>query len=789
MDFFNSESKDYDSDSEWDDRSLYEDESYQIEEEQGSKEPRANAGFVGPEYLVGEPHGFRQDEPIFEGCPITILDSAKAILAYSLKHNQSNEALADLLDLIKLFCPPGHKCISSVYKFNQIFDNFQSSAKRFFFCSVCEVVLEQNSNLCSKCGKDVDKDNNFVGQSVAEQIKKLFTMPHFQDQINYRFERRKKYEANYEDIYDGEIYQKFSQEGEILTEKSNLSYLWYTDGIKLFKGSKKSLWVFLLINNELPYIERYKIENVIFVSLWHADSKPIPKVFLSQLKLEVRTLYAGINNVLPDQNARVRNLIIGGVCDLPAKSLFLNMKQYNGRFGCCHCKIEGRSENGRWTYPYSRNLKLRSTEETLMHVQQALESGGSVCGVKGPSILGSLVPEYIESTAVDSMHCAFEGIVSFMMTLWFDVKYKDEPFSLYKQRNLINQRLCNIKPPSYVQRRPRSILEHLPYWKASEFKNWLLYYSLFILKDLMALEYFEHFKLLVMSLILLSRNSISPDMLAAASTMLNEFSNRFETLYDGEHMRPNLHQLQHLPDTVKKFGPLWITTCFPMEDLNGKMKYLVKSSNGAELQILSKITMIKDCMKRIEESEPSAVNDFCRRMIRRKRQYKLLPIAPHLCIAGTLKKPKKGIFDQQVLELIGNKNVFTFSRLFKHHQYYTSKSYTREKLYNSSVVKFQDEGAIFYGQIEYFFKISDCDCKAKCSCPGTFWSKIDCFHITDNKLKNVYFSIDDYMGSYNKRETYPRIVEVQNLICVCFFLDFHKETNYVIESVNAMEDE
>lgn len=43
--------------------------------------------------------------------------------------------------------------------------------------------------------------------------------------------------------------------------------------------------------------------------------------------------------------------------------------------------------------------------------------------------------------------------------------------------DVFHERLQNIKPPGFVQRRPRSIKKHSKYWKASELKNFF-YFSL-----------------------------------------------------------------------------------------------------------------------------------------------------------------------------------------------------------------------------------------------------------------------------------------------------------------------
>ena len=58
-------------------------------------------------------------------------------------------------------------------------------------------------------------------------------------------------------------------------------------------------------------------------------------------------------------------------------------------------------------YPYVDDLQLRTTQESLIYAQEAYERKAPVFGVKGPSTLNTLVPDYINFTAIDSMHCVF----------------------------------------------------------------------------------------------------------------------------------------------------------------------------------------------------------------------------------------------------------------------------------------------------------------------------------------------------------------------------------------------
>ena len=253
--------------------------------------------------------------------------------------------------------------------------------------------------------------------------------------------------------------------------------------------------------NELPFDERTKKENIILAAMWCGEDEPIPNLLLDPLVPSIMELREGIDVKIRNTEIplHVIGIFICGACDLPAKALFLNMNPYNGRFGCQRYKIEGQylRECRVRVYPYE-HLNLRADEETRVHAQQALNTG--ICGVKGPTVLSSIVYNNMTAITVDPMHCVFEGLVKKLMEFWFSSYFSQQPFSLMQYRNLVDRRLKSVTPPSHVARLPRSIIQHLSYWKAHEFQTWLYYYAIPCINDIMIERYFAHYLLLVLGI-------------------------------------------------------------------------------------------------------------------------------------------------------------------------------------------------------------------------------------------------------------------------------------------------
>ncbi|XP_026828515.1 uncharacterized protein LOC113562671 [Ooceraea biroi] len=250
-----------------------------------------------------------------------------------------------------------------------------------------------------------------------------------------------------------------------------------------------------------------------------------------------------------------------GTVHLPAKSDFLNFIQFNGDYGCpsCYCKGENIAIIPRGSvhvYRYENELQLRSLNESIEYTNRA-SPDNPVMGIKGHTAFSKIMPDFIEGVAIDRiMHCVDGGVVKKMLLLWFDIKFRLFPFSLYAVIDVVNRKLMAIKPPKYVHRMPRCI-QDLLHWKASELKTWLFHYSVPVLEGILRQDYFNHSSnhlLLVVAISMLNSEQIMFPMINIARDFLNKFVREFEQLYGLQFCSINIHQLLHLSDNVKKGG-------------------------------------------------------------------------------------------------------------------------------------------------------------------------------------------------------------------------------------------
>ena len=150
---------------------------------------------------------------------------------------------------------------------------------------------------------------------------------------------------------------------------------------------------------------------------------------------------------------------------------------------------------------------------------------------------------------------------------------------------------------------------HFIHQKASDYRAWILYYCLPVLRDILPPEYLQHLALLVCSLHFLLSDQITPDMCSRAEMMLNRFYSEYEHLYGKHknmytchccHIAPvnnflcnvglhnctiNVHLLVHLVHYVRMFGPLWTSSRFFFESMNGQLTRLVHGTQHFSLQV------------------------------------------------------------------------------------------------------------------------------------------------------------------------------------------------------------
>ncbi len=312
------------------------------------------------------------------------------------------------------------------------------------------------------------------------------------------------------------------------------------------------------------------IELVITVPcIWFGEKKPIMSVLLTPFVNELCSLEREGLIWKNSQNVEHISKVYALICsaDSVARPLLRNTKQFNGEYGCDFCYHIGGGP-----YPYRRPESLLRSETE--HYEHAMADTVElpVKGVKGPSelmrlqkfqMINGFVPEYQHSVCL--------GVTRQLATLWLDSTNHNNEWYIGTKADVIDRELLAIKPPVEITRAPRS-LQDRKYWKASEWRSFLLFYSLPILNGVLMKKYWNHLFLLVFALHILLQHSF------------------------------NVHLWTHLAESVRNWGPLWATSTFSFESFNCTLLKYFSGTTHVPVQIVKTFLRWKSLQKRVEKS-------------------------------------------------------------------------------------------------------------------------------------------------------------------------------------------
>ncbi|CAG9812980.1 unnamed protein product [Phaedon cochleariae] len=360
------------------------------------------------------------------------------------------------------------------------------------------------------------------------------------------------------------------------TPPEKIDILVNIDGLPLSKSSGSQIWPILCSIHNMPF-------GVALIGVYHGYKKPAnSNEFLEDFVIDAMDLTDnGFNlngNIIPFK-------IIGLICDAPAKSFVLNTVGHAGYFSCTKCIQKGEYLKGRTCFPQTKCRK-RTNSSFRLKLQKEHHVGTSIL---------ENIPEFdmVSNVPVEYMHLMCLGVMKkLLVNMWVYGRppNKFRPVVI----ETINNRLDSIKNhiPIEFARKPRS-LEEVKRWKATEFRFFLLYSGSFILNGLIDEKHFLNFLSLHISARIFSNNS--PDNLFEfATSLLEYFVKSFEKLYGREFLSRNVHNLLHVSDDIKTFGPLHCYSAFPFENMLGSLKKLLRKHEKPISQILKRMKEIEN---------------------------------------------------------------------------------------------------------------------------------------------------------------------------------------------------
>lgn len=273
------------------------------------------------------------------------------------------------------------------------------------------------------------------------------------------------------------------------------------------------------------------------------------------------------------------------ICDAPAKSAVKCITGHTGYYSCSKCYIKGAYFDNRIVFPETENFIRRVDFEFRNKINKKHHTGTSIL---------ELLPNFdmVGSFVLDYMHLICLGTVRKLLFLWcFDTKSgsKLSRMNLHKISTLLISQSRNI--PCEFSRKPRSLVE-VKRWKATEFRQFLLYTGPFILKFVLSNNHYRNFLSLFVAIFILTSLK-NPENIAVAEILLKYFVKTFKTLYGMRNMSHNIHNMLHICDDVRVMGPLDKFSAFPFENKLQQLKRLVRKGHQPLAQVVKRLYEIE----------------------------------------------------------------------------------------------------------------------------------------------------------------------------------------------------
>lgn len=139
--------------------------------------------------------------------------------------------------------------------------------------------------------------------------------------------------------------------------------------------------------------------------------------------------------------------------------------------------------------------------------------------------------------------------------------------------------------PCEFNRKPRT-LEEYKRWKATEFRQFLLYTGPLVINKLISSDLYLNFVSLHVGVTILSNKKLQPKFYQNAHQVLCYFFQTFVILYGKENASHNIHNLSHITNDSKRFGVLDAYSAFPFENFMSKILNMIRKGDKPLQQII-----------------------------------------------------------------------------------------------------------------------------------------------------------------------------------------------------------
>ena len=349
------------------------------------------------------------------------------------------------------------------------------------------------------------------------------------------------------------------------------------DGLPLYKSSSTQFWPIL------GRLVKPCITNPFIIGLYLGQQKPTNvSEYTHKLIQELDLLiHSGITLSKENIEYNIPFSLSCIICDTPARAFVKCCKGHSGYFGCDKC-----SQRGMWR----KKLTFPETDAPI-RTDASFDEMSNVEHHLGPSPFRVLPIGMVTQFSQDYMHLVCLGVMKKLIWLWMNGPIVNNCRIGARAVQLISDNLINIKNhlPREFSRKGRPLSE-VERWKATEFRQFLLYTGPVVLKSNLSTAMYKHFILLFMGILCLSSDFLFESYIEYAGEILRLFVQQFGQFYGEDMIVYNVHVLVHLSQDARSFGVLDNYSSFPFESFLGRLKKMVRKPNLPLQQVIRRLS-------------------------------------------------------------------------------------------------------------------------------------------------------------------------------------------------------
>ena len=417
-------------------------------------------------------------------------------------------------------------------------------------------------------------------RSVIDSLQELLLRPSFAEQCEL-WRSQQNDSGVYRDIFDARIWKEFLTFDGVpfLSVPGNYAFQINVDWFNPYKHTQHSEGAIYLSVLNLPCRERYLQENIILAGVIPGPKEPslVMNSFLQPIIDELKQLWSGvIMKNCSGHSIVVRAALISCTCDIPASRKLCGFVGHNAFRGCSRCLLTFPTECFGEKPDYSNFDKslwvlrtIQETREKASNYKDARTKAAQVkierdYGIRYTALHELPYFDTVRMCCVDPMHNLLLGTAKHITEIW-----KKQSILTSKDFGIIQERVNSFISPADIGRIPSKISSGFSGFTAEQWKNWVIIFSLYALKDILPWKHYQCWHYFVKVCFLLCRRTVTEQHLEESDHLMDEFWKAFKDLYGKEACTMNMHLHGHLTECIRDFGPVYSFWCFAYERMNG----------------------------------------------------------------------------------------------------------------------------------------------------------------------------------------------------------------------------